>query len=94
MLANMPISVFHDWLAYYQCEPFGEWRADHRAAVVACTMANAMRGKLGRRARVEDFMPKFGPKVKRQSIGEMKANLASFSEAYTEHREQQKRCQQ
>jgi len=96
MLEAMPLAVFLDWMAYNTCSPIGEWRADHRAAMIACTMANVMRGKKGRRARMKDFMPDFGPKVvHRQSIEEMKANLMGFTAAYQAgHKQRQGRCQQ
>jgi hypothetical protein len=32
-----------EWIAYYQIEPFGEERADLRAAIIACVIANANR---------------------------------------------------
>lgn len=86
MLDDMPLEVFHEWIAYNECSPIGEWRADHRAAMVACTMANVMRGKKGRRARMKDFMPQFGPKVgRRQSPAEMKANIMMFAAQYQAH---------
>lgn len=55
----MPAAQFAEWLAYYSVEPFGEERADLRNAILCRLVANALRGK-GRRAEVEDFMPKFG----------------------------------
>ena len=48
-------------MAFYQIEPFGEERADLRAAVVAAVIANANRDpkQHPQAFTVEDFMPKF-----------------------------------
>jgi hypothetical protein len=53
---------FAEWIAYYRLEPFGETRADLRAAIVACTIANANRNpkKQRRPFKPADFMPEFG----------------------------------
>ena len=48
-------------MAYYNIEPFGEYRADIRSAIVACVIANVNRGKNKPAYKVEDFMPKFEP---------------------------------
>lgn len=45
-------------MVFAQLEPFGERRADLRAAIVATTVANANRGKNQRPFKVEDFMPR------------------------------------
>lgn len=46
--------------------PLGPDRGDQHAAVVASTIANAMRHK-GRAYKVEDFVPRWGPKPERSS---------------------------
>ena len=53
--------AFAEWMAFYQLEPFGEERADLRAAIVASVIANANRDPRGhpQAFTVEDFMPKF-----------------------------------
>ena len=58
LLERVSARELSEWMAYAQMEPFGEERADLRAAIVAMTVANVNRGK-GRAAKVEDFMPKF-----------------------------------
>lgn len=45
-----------EWCAYYELEPFGQERDNWHAAVIASTVANAMRGKGGRSLSVKDFM--------------------------------------
>ena len=47
-------------MAYYELEPFGEDRADLRMAILATLIANANTPRGKRRAKVDDFMPKFG----------------------------------
>lgn len=51
---------FTEWMAYYQLEPFGEERADLRAAIIASTIANAFSKK---RSKPQDFMPQFEREV-------------------------------
>lgn len=48
MLASMGSDELTEWMAYYQLEPFGDYRADYRSGVVASTFANAHRAKDGR----------------------------------------------
>jgi len=57
----MSYREIRDWMAIYKIEPFGEYRADLRSAIVACVIANANRGKNAPPFKVDDFMPKFGP---------------------------------
>ena len=52
---------FTRWQIYYSIEPFGEYRADIRSAMIACVIANVNRGKNTPAFKVDDFMPKFGP---------------------------------
>ncbi len=53
---------FSEWLAYYQVEPFGEERADLRAAIIASTQASTMTNK---RFKPAEFMPEYGPKARK-----------------------------
>lgn len=46
-----------EWMAYYQIEPFGDYRADVRSGVVAATLANANRAPNAKVFTPEDFMP-------------------------------------
>ena len=62
------------WRAYYEIEPFGEERADLRAAIIAMTIANVFRGR-GRSYKAEDFMPDFDRRVRRQTNEQMWAIL-------------------
>jgi hypothetical protein len=72
MLAEMPASLWWEWIAYSRVEPFGEERADLRAGIIASVIANAHRDrKRGKTFRPSDFMPKFGQRPKVQSVEEM-----------------------
>lgn len=55
--AHMSAAEFDEWRAFYRLEPFGEWRADHRAGLIAATMFNMNRGKDTEARSVLDFMP-------------------------------------
>ena len=46
-----------EWIALDRVDPFGEWRADLRAGIVASTLANANRGKDTKVFAPKDFMP-------------------------------------
>ena len=40
MLGRMSSAEFTEWVAYYSIEPFGEFRRDLQAGIVASTLAN------------------------------------------------------
>lgn len=61
-MAGMSAAQLRGWIEYYEYEPFGEERADLRTAIVACVVANANRSRNQKPFKVNDFMPKFGPK--------------------------------
>lgn len=67
---DMTAAEFMEWCAYYTIEPWGEERADLRAAIVAATVANGNRGKKQKPYKVEDFMPKFGPDAGRKKMSD------------------------
>ena len=59
MLSEMRPSELTEWLAFYADSPFGEERADLRAAIVASTIANVNRDSKRRPQPFKpvDFMP-------------------------------------
>ena len=57
MLSRMGSDELTEWMAYYQLEPFGDYRADYRSGVVASTLANVHRSKDANPFKPEDFMP-------------------------------------
>ncbi len=80
MLASMGSDELTEWMAYYQLEPFGDYRADYRSGVVASTFANAHRAKDANPFRPEDFMP-FLEKKKPQE--EIPLNVARFKAMFS-----------
>ena len=74
-------------MAFAQVEPFGPERADLRAAIIACTMANAWRGKNQRPFRVSEFMPKFELPVQ-QTITEMKRALQQWQKVLKQNNDE------
>lgn len=64
MLAEIPASLFHEWLEYFQRQPFGEERADLRAGIVSSAVVLAMTGK---KVKPSVFMPKFRRATRRQT---------------------------
>jgi hypothetical protein len=75
---------FAEWMEFGEIEPWGEERADVRAAIVASTVANANRDPKARKKpfTVGDFMPKFGePAKRRQTWQEQLAMAEMLTEA-------------
>lgn len=65
---------FGEWVALFSAEPWGEERADFRAAIVASTVANChAQGR--KQFKAEDFMPRYGKPKRRQSIDEMQSRI-------------------
>lgn len=53
---------FAEWMAYNRIEPFGYERTDLGHAITAATVANSVKGKKGRTAKIIDFLPRFSLK--------------------------------
>lgn len=71
------------WEVYDSLEPFGELRADYRAATIACVIANVNRGKGQKAFTLEDFVLKFGEAApKKQTWQEQKAIAMMWVDAY------------
>lgn len=68
MLQSIPSTLFAEWMAFYRLEPFGEWRADLRAGIIASTIAEVNRDSDVRREPFgsSDFMPVFDPLPKKK----------------------------
>ena len=78
LLKEIDSKELSEWMAFYNIEPFGEFRADIRSAIIACTLANCNRGKNQSAFKISDFMPKFETETKNQSPEEMKKLLQAF----------------
>lgn len=60
MLQGMTVHEFRRWRAYYDLEPFGEERADFRAASIVQTLV-AIHRKRGTKVKpIRDFVLKWG----------------------------------
>jgi hypothetical protein len=74
---TMPATELTEWIQFYGVEPFGEYRDDFRAAIVAFTVARSMGG--GKSAKLSDFMPFFSDEQAQRNA----AHAATRSEAAT-----------
>lgn len=61
------------WFTYSAVEPFGEKRADYRAAMITATLRNAFRGEDDDPVTVEDCMPQFLTPTEREEQEREKA---------------------
>lgn len=61
MLEGIPSTLLTEWKAFYQLEPFGEWREDLRAAKICAIIANVNRDEKRKPKPFSpaDFMPDF-----------------------------------
>lgn len=71
-----------EWMIYLSLEPSGEERADLRAGIVACTIANSVRGKGTKPTKPQDFMPKFDNRVEEQTEEEIMFAAQSMAIAF------------
>jgi hypothetical protein len=81
MLSEIPVSLMYEWMDYASRKPFGEERADLRSGIIACTIANANRGKASKRFKPSDFMPKFGRRARRQTPEQITQVMEAFMQA-------------
>lgn len=75
LLARMDSEEITEWMAYYRLEPFGEYRADIRNAMLCQLIAQV--NSTGKRFKLAQFMPVFFRKP--QTDEEAKAKLAFFA---------------
>lgn len=73
---------FAEWIAYSRVEPWGEERADLRAALICKTLADINTPKGKRPMKLEDFLLKFDQEPKTQSTDEMIGTVAQISAIY------------
>ncbi|MEU5950654.1 DUF4035 domain-containing protein [Micromonospora sp. NPDC047465] len=71
LLARIDARELSAWMAYERVTgPLGPERADMHAAIIASTIANANRGKHGRRFTPEDFLPRWDQRGAAAPAGE------------------------
>jgi len=70
-----------EWSAFFSIEPFGYFRTDLQAGIIASTIANCNRSKNSKSFKPTDFMP-FGEhgNKKEMSGEEMKAIMMGIAE--------------
>lgn len=73
--ARMDSREFAEWEAYFAIEPWGEERADLRAALLTCLTANLNRKKGAPPYRPADFMPYREPEKQETKDAELRAFL-------------------
>jgi hypothetical protein len=64
----MSSSDISEAMAYERLEPWGDYRADVRSAIIASTIANAHRSSKSKAYSVDDFMPKFGKNEQEKTL--------------------------
>ncbi len=73
---------FTQWLAFYRLDPFGGYRQDVHAGIIASTIANVNRSRKTKAFKVEDFVVGWNePPKPKQSVQSMKANLMAAFKA-------------
>jgi Protein of unknown function (DUF4035) len=56
---RMSAAELQRWWAFYQVEPWGEWRGDLRMGILASALVNCWTSGKGRRTKPSDFLPAF-----------------------------------
>jgi len=57
LLLRIDAKELAEWSAYYSIEPFGTFRSDLQAGIIASTVANCNRAKNSKTFSPDDFMP-------------------------------------
>lgn len=78
LLSRVGSKELSEWIAYYRLDPFGQERADMRAAVVASIIANVNRDKKQKPYTMMDFMLNFEP-PKQMSTKEIREVLGRMT---------------
>lgn len=79
---------FAEWLAFYQLEPFGDERADLRAAIMPFLFATAFRKRGKTRPSMDDFMVSSmlsDSTDEPMAVREMEMTLRRLARSYEEH---------
>lgn len=84
MLADLSSAEITEWAAYEQITgPLGPRRMDILVAQLCAVVANANRGKGGKKAQAKDFLPEWNRGLsKEQGWQEMKAAAQSINAAF------------
>ena len=83
MLRSMSALQFEEWADFYSQEPWGEWRSDLRAGIVASTIANVHLKQGADPLTPQDFMPFMEkPPISEQEI---ERKIETFMAGCTKH---------
>ena len=75
----MPATELAEWATFYESHPFGEFRADLRAGIVASVVAQTAGN---RKAKPSDFMPRFEERGASASAEDRAREAASVTAAF------------
>jgi len=81
-LEHLSAHEFAEWMAYSQIEPWGEERADMRAALICKILADFNTPKGKQPMKLSDFMLKFDQERKVQSTEELIGTAAQITAMY------------
>jgi hypothetical protein len=87
---EMDSKEFTEWIAYEQIDPGEPERSDLRAALMACTVANAHKGARGRLYKISDFLLKFKTPRKEPNQKSIKTKLQYWLTNYRAQRKREK----
>lgn len=96
MLDGMPLDLLNRWMEYEQINPFGEYRADVRSAIIADVISVVFGEQ--KRSRLREFMAiraMAGKRKARQSWRSMKIEVMRFvtdMDEFVAEREHAGRC--
>jgi hypothetical protein len=77
--AEISPEEFWSWVAFDRIEPIGGRRADIHAGIIASVMANCNRAKNAKTFKPEDFIPKWGERLKPQDPMLLKRKVEMFA---------------
>ena len=80
LLNRIDSSELTEWAAFYSLEPFGDFRSDMQAGIIASTIANCNRSKHSKTFKPIDFMPLVKEEPKQMSGDEIKNVLKAMAE--------------
>lgn len=79
LLARTDSRELSEWMAYYRLEPFGEFRADVRAGMVASTFANVHRKRGAQPFSPLDFLAFPEPEPPKDMNTQVKEIFSAFA---------------
>lgn len=87
---ELPYRELLEWMDEYRRNPWGSWRDNAHAGMIAATVANVFRGDKGRPLTFEDFMimdPETAEKRKRERQASNNAMLVQCLKAIAKPKE-------